>query len=120
MQVRSKNDAELLYEAKYGKRGEDGKMTREQYAALRRRVGGTAKGEHVAGTKIMRGSAAAGLGNIRGPPRVGEVFACACGLCADPLQQKGGAQLHAMLGWHAWRMHAPPSPVGPELPCAAP
>lgn len=45
VQVRSKNDAELLYEAKYGKRGEDGKMTREQYAALRRRVGGTAKGE---------------------------------------------------------------------------
>ncbi|PRW20989.1 kinase [Chlorella sorokiniana] len=42
-EVRSKNDAELLYEAKYGKRGEDGKMSREQYAALRRRVGGTAK-----------------------------------------------------------------------------
>ncbi len=27
----------------YGKRGEDGKMTPEQYAALRRKVGGTAK-----------------------------------------------------------------------------
>lgn len=42
-EVRSKSDAELLYEAKYGKRGVDGKMTREQYQALRRRVGGTAK-----------------------------------------------------------------------------
>lgn len=45
MQTRSKRDAELLYEAKYGKRGSDGKMSREQYAALRRRVGGTAKGK---------------------------------------------------------------------------
>lgn len=42
-QVRSKKDRELLYEAKYGERGADGKMTREQYAALRRKVGGTAK-----------------------------------------------------------------------------
>ena len=50
MQVRSKSDAELLYEAKYGKRGADGKMSREQYAALRRRVGGTAKGECGDGT----------------------------------------------------------------------
>ncbi len=33
-------DAELLYEAKYGKR-ENGKMTREQYGALRRKIGGT-------------------------------------------------------------------------------
>lgn len=40
---RSKQDADLLYEAKYGKRGEDGKMTREQYQALRRKIGGTAK-----------------------------------------------------------------------------
>uniref|UniRef100_A0A7S4D1F5 Uncharacterized protein n=1 Tax=Eutreptiella gymnastica TaxID=73025 RepID=A0A7S4D1F5_9EUGL len=37
---RSKEDAELLYEAKYGKR-ETGKMSREQYGALRRKVGGT-------------------------------------------------------------------------------
>ena len=36
-------DADLLYEAKYGVRAADGKMTREQYAALRRKVGGTAK-----------------------------------------------------------------------------
>lgn len=36
-------DAELLYDAKYGKRGEDGKMSREQYAALRRKIGGTGK-----------------------------------------------------------------------------
>eukprot|EP00877_Chromochloris_zofingiensis_P009006 jgi/Chrzof1/4359/Cz14g10080.t1 len=42
-QVRSKKDAELLYEAKYGKRGEDGKMSREQYSALRRKIGGTAR-----------------------------------------------------------------------------
>eukprot|EP00878_Enallax_costatus_P023377 GHUV01024864.1.p1 GENE.GHUV01024864.1~~GHUV01024864.1.p1 ORF type:complete len:163 (+),score=50.77 GHUV01024864.1:211-699(+) len=42
-EVRSKKDAELLYEAKYGKRGEDGKMTREQYMALRRKIGGTAR-----------------------------------------------------------------------------
>eukprot|EP00890_Picochlorum_soloecismus_P000304 jgi/Picsp_1/1274/NSC_04755-R1_protein len=41
-EVRSKNDAELLYEAKYGKL-KDGKMTREQYMALRRKIGGTAK-----------------------------------------------------------------------------
>jgi len=41
--VRSKSDAALLYEAKYGKRDESGKMTPEQYAALRRKVGGTAK-----------------------------------------------------------------------------
>jgi hypothetical protein len=45
VQVRSKSDAELLYEAKYGRRDASGKMSREQYAALRRRVGGTAKGE---------------------------------------------------------------------------
>jgi hypothetical protein len=31
-EVRSKSDADLLYEAKYGKRGADGKMTKEQYA----------------------------------------------------------------------------------------
>lgn len=41
--VRSKRDAELLYEAKYGERGPDGKMTREQYQALRRKIGGTAR-----------------------------------------------------------------------------
>lgn len=41
-EVRSKSDAELLYEAKYGKL-KDGKMTREQYMALRRKIGGTAK-----------------------------------------------------------------------------
>jgi len=50
--VRSKSDAELLYEAKYGKRGADGKMSREQYAALRRRVGGTAKGERWVGSTV--------------------------------------------------------------------
>jgi hypothetical protein len=31
-EARSAKDADLLWEAKYGKRGEDGKMTREQYA----------------------------------------------------------------------------------------
>ena len=36
-------DADLLYEAKYGQRGEDGKMSKEQYQALRRKIGGTAK-----------------------------------------------------------------------------
>lgn len=36
-------DADLLYEAKYGKRGADGKMSPEQYQALRRKIGGTAK-----------------------------------------------------------------------------
>ena len=41
-EVRSKSDAELLYDAKYGKL-KDGKMTREQYGALRRKIGGTAK-----------------------------------------------------------------------------
>ncbi|GAX75821.1 hypothetical protein CEUSTIGMA_g3264.t1 [Chlamydomonas eustigma] len=40
---RSQKDSELLYDAKYGKRSEDGKMTREQYQALRRKIGGTAK-----------------------------------------------------------------------------
>lgn len=60
MQTRSKRDAELLYEAKYGKRGSDGKMSREQYAALRRRVGGTAKGKCMAQER--------GLGTVlRGP-----------------------------------------------------
>lgn len=41
-ETRSKRDADLLYEAKYGKL-EGGKMSREQYAALRRKVGGTAQ-----------------------------------------------------------------------------
>ncbi|GFR42074.1 hypothetical protein Agub_g2895 [Astrephomene gubernaculifera] len=41
--TRSQADAELLYEAKYGKRGADGKMTPEQYKALRRKVIGTAQ-----------------------------------------------------------------------------
>lgn len=41
-EVRSKSDAELLYDAKYGKL-KDGKMTKEQYQALRRKIGGTAK-----------------------------------------------------------------------------
>jgi hypothetical protein len=41
-EVRSQSDAELLYDAKYGKL-KDGKMSREQYAALRRKIGGTAK-----------------------------------------------------------------------------
>jgi hypothetical protein len=44
-EVRSKGDAELLYDAKYGKRDGSGKLTPEQAAALRRRVVGTAKGE---------------------------------------------------------------------------
>lgn len=34
--VRSKKDAELLYDAKYGERGPDGKMTREQYQCVAR------------------------------------------------------------------------------------
>ncbi|KAI8462934.1 MAG: hypothetical protein J3K34DRAFT_445794 [Monoraphidium minutum] len=42
-QTRSQKDADLLWEAKYGERGADGKMSREQYAALRRKIGGTAK-----------------------------------------------------------------------------
>jgi hypothetical protein len=29
--ARSREDAKLLYEAKYGKRSADGKMTKEQY-----------------------------------------------------------------------------------------
>ncbi|GLI59614.1 hypothetical protein VaNZ11_001546 [Volvox africanus] len=41
--TRSQRDADLLYEAKYGKRGEDGKLTPEQYNALRRKVIGTAR-----------------------------------------------------------------------------
>lgn len=41
-ETRSKSDAELLYDAKYGQL-KDGKMTREQYQALRRKIGGTAK-----------------------------------------------------------------------------
>ena len=41
-EVRSKSDAALLYDAKYGKL-QGGKMTREQYGALRRKIGGTAK-----------------------------------------------------------------------------
>jgi len=41
-EARSKSDADLLYEAKYGKL-EGGRMSPEQYAALRRKVGGTAK-----------------------------------------------------------------------------
>ncbi|KAG2439938.1 hypothetical protein HXX76_004057 [Chlamydomonas incerta] len=41
--TRSAKDADLLYEAKYGDRGTDGKMTPEQYQALRRKVIGTAK-----------------------------------------------------------------------------
>eukprot|EP00889_Picochlorum_renovo_P002760 jgi/Picre1/29790/NNA_005172.t1 len=41
-EVRSKSDAELLYDARYGKL-EDGKMSRAQYQALRRKIGGTAK-----------------------------------------------------------------------------
>lgn len=36
-EVRSKSDAALLYEAKYGKLN-NGKMSREQYQALRRKV----------------------------------------------------------------------------------
>lgn len=43
-QEQVKSDAELLYDAKYGKRGEDGRMSREQYGALQRRIRGTAKG----------------------------------------------------------------------------
>lgn len=42
-EARSQKDADLLYEAKYGDRSPDGKMSREQYEALRRKVGGTAK-----------------------------------------------------------------------------
>lgn len=42
-EVRSYEDAKLLSDAKYGVRGKDGKMTRDQYNALRRKVGGTAK-----------------------------------------------------------------------------
>jgi hypothetical protein len=38
-EVRSQSDAELLYDAKYGKL-KDGKMSREQYNALRRKVSG--------------------------------------------------------------------------------
>ena len=41
--TRSESDADLLSEAKYGKRAADGKMTPEQVAALRRKVIGTSK-----------------------------------------------------------------------------
>ncbi|GJM92717.1 hypothetical protein PR202_ga09210 [Eleusine coracana subsp. coracana] len=41
-QVRSEKDAELLYEARESTKG-GGKMTREQYGALRRKIGGTYK-----------------------------------------------------------------------------
>jgi hypothetical protein len=41
-EVRSQSDAELLYDAKYGKL-QGGRMTAEQAAALRRKVGGTAR-----------------------------------------------------------------------------
>ncbi|CAM0883045.1 unnamed protein product [Alopecurus aequalis] len=41
-QVRSEKDAELLYEARDSIKDE-GRMTREQYAALRRKIGGTYK-----------------------------------------------------------------------------
>jgi hypothetical protein len=40
--ARSQSDAELLYDARYGKL-ENGKMSKEQYAALRRKIGGTSK-----------------------------------------------------------------------------
>lgn len=40
--ARSQSDAELLYDARYGKL-DDGKMSPEQYAALRRKIGGTYK-----------------------------------------------------------------------------
>ena len=40
--ARSKSDAELLYDARYGEL-KGGKMSPEQYAALRRKIGGTAK-----------------------------------------------------------------------------
>ncbi|KAF8716862.1 hypothetical protein HU200_025961 [Digitaria exilis] len=39
-QVRSEKDAELLYEAREKTKG-GGRMTREQYGALRRKIGGT-------------------------------------------------------------------------------
>lgn len=41
-EVRSASDAELLYEAKYGKL-DNGRLSAAQAAALRRKVGGTAK-----------------------------------------------------------------------------
>ncbi|KXZ44719.1 hypothetical protein GPECTOR_63g45 [Gonium pectorale] len=41
--TRSQKDADLLYEAKYGQRGDDGRMTPAQYQALRRKVIGTAR-----------------------------------------------------------------------------
>jgi len=41
--ARSQSDAELLYDARYGKLDKDGKMSKEQYAALRRKIGGTSK-----------------------------------------------------------------------------
>jgi hypothetical protein len=53
LQTRSKRDAELLWDAKYGERGADGKMSREQYAALRRKIGGTAKDYWKVGGRVM-------------------------------------------------------------------
>ncbi|KAL5569626.1 hypothetical protein UlMin_026201 [Ulmus minor] len=41
-QVRSEEDAELLYEARQATKS-GGKMTKEQYGALRRKIGGTYK-----------------------------------------------------------------------------
>ncbi|KAL5227346.1 hypothetical protein ABZP36_015611 [Zizania latifolia] len=41
-QVRSEEDAELLYEAREATK-DGGRMTREQYGALRRKIGGTYK-----------------------------------------------------------------------------
>jgi len=40
---RSKGDAEILYETKDNWKSGQSKMTREQYAALRRKIGGTYK-----------------------------------------------------------------------------
>ena len=65
-QVRSKRDAELLYDAKYGQRGEDGKMTREQYQALRRKVGGTSKDYFKVGDRGWAGGRWGASGSAEG------------------------------------------------------
>ncbi|KAK9807831.1 hypothetical protein WJX72_010529 [[Myrmecia] bisecta] len=71
-EVRSKSDARLLYDAKYGDR-KGGRLSPEQAAALRRKVGGTAKDYwkdwvDVKGDYVDKGYVSSESGTVTGLP----------------------------------------------------
>eukprot|EP00891_Asterochloris_glomerata_P008537 jgi/Astpho2/8537/Aster-05571 len=85
-------DAELLYQARYGKQD---KMTKEQYAALKRKVGGTAANffktsVEAQGQYVEKGYESTEASSVPGLPFLAAVIVALFGTVAYVVSQTGG------------------------------